>query len=189
MKMKSNTASNTLSGKELLANPRYNRGTAFTHAERESFGLLGLLPSRVETLAEQAKRAYEQYISQADDLSKNLYLNDLFATNTTLFYHLVSSHLTEMLPIVYTPTIGDAVKQYSHNYLRPHGLIISLADQDRIDAIFATIPADELDIAVVTDGEGVLGIGDQGIGGLNIAIGKLMVYTLCGGLNPHRTLP
>ncbi|PKL44605.1 MAG: NAD-dependent malic enzyme [Candidatus Riflebacteria bacterium HGW-Riflebacteria-1] len=187
--MTSNTVSHTLSGKKLLGDPRHNKGTAFTHAEREKFGLLGLLPSRVETLAEQATRAYEQYISQADDLRKNLYLNDLFATNTTLFYHLVSSHLTEMLPVVYTPTIGDAVKQYSRSYVRPHGMIISLADQDRIDAIFANIPADELDIAVVTDGEGVLGIGDQGIGGLNIAIGKLMVYTLCGGLNPHRTLP
>lgn len=189
MKMKSNTSPNTLSGKELLANPRANNGTAFTHAERERLGLLGLLPPRVETIEEQAIRAYEQYIAQANDLRKNLYLNDLFATNTTLFYYLVSSHLAEMLPIVYTPTIGDAVKQYSRNYVRPQGLTISLADQDRIDEIFAAIRPDDLDISVVTDGEGVLGIGDQGIGGLNIVIGKLMVYTLCGGLNPHRTLP
>ncbi|OGK13148.1 MAG: hypothetical protein A2W80_11700 [Candidatus Riflebacteria bacterium GWC2_50_8] len=187
--MKSNTASNTLSGKGLLANPRYNRGTAFTHTERERLGLLGLLPPRVENIEEQTNRAYEQYSWQRDDLARNLFLNDLFATNTTLFYYLVSRHLQEMLPIVYTPTIGDAVKQYSRNYVRPHGLIISLVDQDRINEIFAAISADELDIAVVTDGEGVLGIGDQGIGGLNIAIGKLMVYTLCGGLNPHRTLP
>ncbi|MBU1106641.1 MAG: NAD-dependent malic enzyme [Candidatus Riflebacteria bacterium] len=178
-----------LHGQALLGNPRYNKGSAFTRPERETFKLIGLLPPRVETIDEQVIRVYEQYSSQAGDLAKNLFLNELFAVNTTLFYRLASTNLSEMLPIVYTPTIGDAVEEYSRNFMRPQGLIIALDDQDRIDDIFAAIDPNELDIAVVTDGEGVLGIGDQGIGGLNISIGKLMVYTLCGGINPYRTLP
>ncbi|PKL49975.1 MAG: NAD-dependent malic enzyme [Candidatus Riflebacteria bacterium HGW-Riflebacteria-2] len=180
---------NAKHGTNLLNNPLLNKGTAFSHTEREKFGLIGLLPPRVETIEEQAFRAYIQYGASSGDLEKNLFLNRLFSTNVTLFYYLVSSHLEEMLPIVYTPTIGDAVKQFSRNFVQPHGLVISLTDRGRIEEIMATIDPEQLDIAVVTDGEGILGIGDWGIGGLNIAIGKLMVYTLCGGVNPHRTLP
>ncbi|KAF1080826.1 MAG: NAD-dependent malic enzyme [Candidatus Rifleibacterium amylolyticum] len=176
-------------GPSLLADPHQNKGTAFSWTERERLGLLGLLPPRVETISEQAARAYHQYSGIEGDLEKNLFLNQLFSINTTLFYFLVSRHLEEMLPIVYTPTIGDAVKQFSHNFMQQNGLVISLADCGRIDSILSRIDPYQLDIAVVTDGEGILGIGDWGIGGLNIAIGKLMVYTLCGGINPHRTLP
>jgi len=173
----------------LLKNSLLNKGTAFTHAEREKHGLRGLLPPRVEIISEQATRAYSQYRAITGDLEKNLFLNQLFSVNVTLFYYLVSNHLEEMLPIVYTPTIGDAVKRFSRNFMQQNGLVISLADRDHIDEMLATTDPEQLDIAVVTDGEGILGIGDWGIGGLNIAIGKLMVYTLCGGINPRRTLP
>lgn len=184
-----NQIKNQWHGTQLLANPQFNKGTAFSQTEREKLGLVGLLPPRVETIEEQAMRVYALYLSQNSDLDKHLFLNRLFAINTTLFYYLASQHLIEMLPIIYTPTIGDAVKHFSHNFINQQGLIIALDDQDKIENILAHIDPEELDIAVVTDGEGVLGIGDQGAGGLNIAIGKLMVYTLCGGINPFRTLP
>ena len=148
----------------LLKNSLLNKGTAFTHAEREKHGLRGLLPPRVEIISEQATRAYSQYRAITGDLEKNLFLNQLFSVNVTLFYYLVSNHLEEMLPIVYTPTIGDAVKRFSRNFMQQNGLVISLADRDHIDEILATTDPEQLDIAVVTDGEGILGIGDWGIG-------------------------
>lgn len=178
-----------LSGNELLLNHRYNKGTAFSQRERHEFGLTGLLPWRVETLSEQKNRAWLQYCDRASPLEKNLYLNELFATNATLFFSLVADHLAEMLPIIYTPTIGDAVKQFSRNHIRQQGLIISYPDMARIDEMLGRFNNEDYEIVVVTDGEGVLGIGDQGVGGLSISIGKLMVYTLCGGINPFKTLP
>lgn len=178
-----------LAGAELLRNSRYNKGTAFSRRERIDFALNGLLPPRFENLEEQKARVWQQYLGKATALEKNLFLNRLAGINATLFYALVQEHLTEMLPIIYTPTIGDAVRQFSRNYDQQQGLIISYPEMNHIDDILAQFKPDDLDIIVVTDGEGVLGIGDQGVGGLCIAIGKLMVYTLCGGINPFRTLP
>lgn len=178
-----------LRGTTLLADPFYNRGTAFSQKERESLGLLGLLPPRIETIEEQATRAYQQYQRHQNNFEKNLFLGQLHATNMTLFYYLVGKHLVEMLPIIYTPTVGESVKRFSKEFLRPQGLVIPISQRHQIDQILAEIDPDQLDIAVVTDGEGILGIGDWGVGGLNLAIGKLMVYTLCAGINPERTLP
>lgn len=174
-------------GIHLLLDPRLNKGTAFSFEERSRLNLHGLLPAVVETLNQQLSRTYVQYCSHKTSLEKNLFLNDLYLTNTTLFFALVSAHLDEMLPIVYTPTIAEAVTSFSNNYSRPQGLIIAFPDREKMDEIFRQLANQPVDVAVVTDGEGVLGIGDQGVGGLKIAVGKLMVYTLCGGLNPYKT--
>ncbi|MFZ5949544.1 MAG: NAD-dependent malic enzyme [Candidatus Rifleibacteriota bacterium] len=177
------------SGEALLSNPQLNKGTAFSERERRDFALSGKLPPRIESIEMQTARVLAQLQKRIGALEKNLFLNELYAVNRTLFFKVVDLNLEELLPIIYTPTIGDAVMEYSLNFVNPQGLIIGPDDLDRIDEIFAAYDPDELDIAVVTDGEGVLGIGDQGIGGLNIAIGKLMVYTACAGINPFKTLP
>ncbi len=174
---------------ELLNTPKLNKGTAFTQEERETFGLLGKFPARVETLEEQVKRTYRQYQEHETALDKNVYLNSLHDRNETVFFKLVGEHLTEMLPIIYTPTIGEAVEKFSQELRKSRGLFIDYNDQDRIEEILDNRLNPEIDIVLVTDGEGVLGIGDQGIGGMDIAIGKLMVYILCGGIDPLRTLP
>lgn len=179
----------SISGKNLLTTPQLNKGTAFTHDERKAFGLLGKLPSRVETLEEQVQRAYLQYTNYATQLQKNIYLNNLHDKNQIVFYKLLSRYLTEMLPIIYTPIVGTAVKQFSKEYRQPRGLYISHADIDHIDEIINNRSNPEIDVIVVTDGEGVLGIGDQGIGGMDIPVAKLMVYSLCGGIDPTKTLP
>ncbi|MGM0600709.1 MAG: oxaloacetate-decarboxylating malate dehydrogenase, partial [Candidatus Rifleibacteriota bacterium] len=179
----------SLEGDKLLENREYNKGTAFTRAERENFKLTGKLPRRIETIEEQVHRAYLQFKRKQDTLEKNLFLNQIYTSNTTLFFKIIEQHLEEMLPIIYTPTISEAVKNFSKTFLNSPGLIISYPEREKTSEILAGIQADSLDIAVVTDGEGVLGIGDQGIGGLSIAVGKLMVYTTCGGINPFKTLP
>lgn len=179
----------SLSGKSLLTIPQLNKGTAFTTEERNAFNLLGKLPNRVETLDEQVTRAYIQFSAYDSKLKKNIYLNNLHDKNQVLFYQLVSQHLREMLPTIYTPIVGTAVKQYSLEFRQPRGLYISLADKDRIEEILDNRSNPEIDVIVVTDGEGVLGIGDQGVGGMDIPIAKLMVYCLCGGIDPLRTLP
>lgn len=179
----------SLAGKSLLTVPQLNKGTAFTQDERHTFGLLGKLPHRVETLDEQVKRAYLQYASYGTQLQKNIYLNNLHDKNQILFYELVTQHLNEMLPILYTPIVGTAVKRFSHEYRQPRGLYIAYSDKNQLDEIINNRSNPEIDLIVVTDGEGVLGIGDQGIGGMDIPVAKLMVYTLCGGINPTRTLP
>lgn len=176
------------SGHDLLDNPRLNKGSAFTQSERELFSLAGKLPYHVETIEDQVERTYEQYLSFSSDLSKNIYLNTLHDTNETLFYRLVSEHIEEMLPIIYTPTIGEAVQKFSLELRRPRGIYIAYPDMDRMDEIIANRANYLIDIIVVTDGEGVLGIGDQGIGGMNICIGKLMCYVLCAGVNPLKKL-
>lgn len=186
--LNSEVSAEILNSAQLLLNPRLNKGTAFSLSERDKYGLHGLLPDVVETLSQQVSRAYDQFSARTSNLSRNLYLNELYTTNTTLFFALVSTHLSEMLPIIYTPTIGEAVVNFSSNFMRQSGLIISWPERHRIDQILAQFAGQLIDVAVVTDGEGVLGIGDQGIGGLSIATGKLMVYTLCGGLNPFKTL-
>ena len=179
----------SISGKNLLTTAQLNKGTAFTSDERCAFGLLGKLPHQVETLDEQAHRAYLQYMGYTTNLQKNIYLNNLHDKNQILFYKLLSSHLAEMLPIIYTPTVGLAVKHFSHEYRQPRGLYIAHVDENKLDSIMGNRSNPEIDLIVVTDGEGVLGIGDQGIGGMDIPVAKLMVYSLCGGIDPTRTLP
>lgn len=178
-----------LMGNDLLSTPKLNKGCAFTQEEREHFGLSGLLPHQVETLSQQVIRMYMQYHEHHTNLGKNIYLNVLHDYNETLFYKLASQHLEEMLPIIYTPTVGEAVQRFSLEHRKAKGLYISYADKDNIAAILDNRVPPEVDLTVVTDGEAVLGIGDQGIGGINISNAKLMVYTLCGGINPHRVLP
>lgn len=176
-------------GKPLLTTPQLNKSTAFTLSEREEFGLIGKLPHRVESLDEQIKRAYVQYSAYTSNLQRNIYLNNLHDKNQILFYKLLSKHLSEMLPMIYTPIVGTAVKKYSHEYRQPRGLYLAYPDRDRIDQVLDNRSNPEIDLIVVTDGEGVLGIGDQGIGGMDIPVAKLMVYSLCGGIDPCRTLP
>ncbi|PEJ60492.1 NAD-dependent malic enzyme [Bacillus wiedmannii] len=181
----------TLRGVEVLSTPLLNKGVAFTQEEREELGLKGLLPPAVLTLEEQARRAYEQFCSQPDDLLKNVYLTALHDRNEVLFYRILTNHLHEMLPIVYTPTVGVAIQRYSHEYRKPRGVYLSINDPSGIEEAFANIgaTAENIDLVVVTDGEGILGIGDWGVGGINIAIGKLAVYTAAVGIDPSRVLP
>lgn len=179
----------SICGKQLLTTPQLNKSTAFTQEERRGFDLLGKLPNKVETLDEQVKRAYLQYSSYTSRLQQNIYLNNLHDKNQILFYKLLSRHLGEMLPIIYTPIVGTAVKYFSREYRQPRGLYIAHSDQSQIDEILGNRSNPEIDLIVVTDGEGVLGIGDQGIGGMDIPVAKLMVYSLCGGIDPTRTLP
>ncbi|PEA53020.1 NAD-dependent malic enzyme [Bacillus pseudomycoides] len=185
------TLETTLRGREVLATPLLNKGVAFTTEEREELGLKGLLPPAVLTLDEQARRAYEQFCSQPDDLLKNVYLTALHDRNEVLFYRILTDHLREMLPIVYTPTVGVAIQRYSHEYRKPRGVYLSVNDPNGIEEAFSNIgaTAENIDLVVVTDGEGILGIGDWGVGGINIAIGKLAVYTAAVGIDPSRVLP
>jgi malate dehydrogenase (oxaloacetate-decarboxylating) len=176
-------------GMDLLNHPMLNKGTAFTDEERAKFGLLGLLPPQVETLAEQVVRAYEAYKRKNDDLERHIYLRALQDTNEVLFYGLLLEHIEEMMPMVYTPVVALACEQFSHIYRRPRGLFISYPLRDSIPELLRNRPNLEVDVIVVTDGERILGIGDQGAGGLGIPIGKLSLYTLIGGIHPERTLP
>jgi malate dehydrogenase (oxaloacetate-decarboxylating) len=178
-----------VTGNNLLGSPKLNKGCAFTQEERDQFALNGLLPYQVETLDQQVARMYVQYHEHHTNLGKNIYLNVLHDYNETLFYRLIIDHLQEMLPIIYTPTVGEAVQRFSLEHRKARGLYISYANRDKMDEILDTCLPAELDLSVVTDGEAVLGIGDQGIGGVNISIAKLMVYTLCGGINPNRVIP
>ena len=176
-------------GVTLLEDPIANKGTAFTEAERAEFGLDGLLPPVVESLDQQAARAYEAFGRYEDDLGRHVYLRALQDTNEVLFYRLLIDHVEEMLPIVYTPTVGAACDQFSHIYRRNRGLFISYALRDRLPQVLASRPQHDVDVIVVTDGERILGLGDQGVGGLGIPIGKLSLYTAIGGIHPARTLP
>ena len=176
-------------GMELLDSPLLNKGTAFGDEERTAFRLHGLLPPHIETLDEQAVRAYEAFDRKTDDLERHIYLRALQDTNEVLFYRLLLEHIGEMMPLVYTPTVALACEQFSHIYRRPRGLFISYPLRDSIPALLRSRPNKEVDVIVVTDGERILGIGDQGAGGLGIPIGKLSLYTLIGGIHPERTLP
>jgi malate dehydrogenase (oxaloacetate-decarboxylating) len=180
----------TLRGRAVLSEPRINKGTAFTDEERHELGLVGLLPPRILTLEQQATRAYLRYLEQPNDLAKNVFLTALHDRNEVLFFRLLGRHLPEMLPIVYTPTVGEAIQRYSHEYRRPRGIYLSIEDPDGIeDALRASgRSADEVDLIIATDAEGILGIGDWGVGGIEIAVGKLNVYTAAAGINPARTL-
>lgn len=180
-----------LRGAELLAVPLLNKGVAFTQEEREELGLTGLLPPAVLTLDEQARRAYEQFSSQPSDLHKNVTISALHDRNEVLFYRVLTDHLSEMLPIVYTPTVGLAIQRYSNEYRRPRGVYLSINDVSGIEQAFENFRSsvEDIDLIVITDGEGILGIGDWGVGGINIAIGKLAVYTAAAGIDPGRVMP
>jgi malate dehydrogenase (oxaloacetate-decarboxylating) len=176
-------------GMDLLDTPLLNKGTAFSDTERTQFGLHGLLPPCVETLEEQVARAHEAYARKEDDLERHIYLRALQDNNEVLFYRLLLEHIEEMTPIVYTPTVALACQQFSHIYRRPRGMFIGYPQRDSIVGLLRNRPNPNVDVIVVTDGERILGIGDQGVGGLGIPIGKLSLYTLIGGIRPERTLP
>ncbi len=180
----------TLRGREVFANPRLNKGTAFTEEERQALDLVGLMPPRVLTLEDQATRAYEQYLAFPSPLAKHVYLTALHDRNEVLFYGLVAAHLPEMLPVIYTPTVGEAIERYSHEYRRPRGVYLSVDHPDLVEASFAAtgLGAGDVDLIVATDSEAILGIGDWGVGGVEIAVGKLAVYTAAGGIDPKRTI-
>jgi malate dehydrogenase (oxaloacetate-decarboxylating) len=177
------------SGKGLMSDPTLNKGTAFTDEERTEFNLHGLLPPIVETLEQQCMRAYEAYKRKDDDLERHIFLRALQDTNEILFYALLYSHIGEMAPIIYTPVVARSAINFSHIYRRPRGLFLSYPLADKMDEIIENRPYPDVDVIVVTDGERVLGIGDQGAGGMSIPIGKLSLYSVIGGIEPKRTLP
>ena len=177
-------------GLAVLDDPQVNRGTAFTMAERDHLGLHGLLPSGLETITEQVARCYEQFSQQDSDVGKWVFLTQLHDSNEVLFYRLVGEHVTEMLPIVYTPTVGTAIQEFSHLFRRPRGVFLNIEDVDGIDrALDSTgLGPDDIDLVVASDAEAILGIGDWGVGGIDISIGKLAVYTVAAGIDPRRVL-
>lgn len=179
----------SLCGKPLLTTPQLNKGTAFSLEERLEFGLVGKLPIRIETLEEQVERAYEQFKNYQDNLKRHIFLNELHDRNQILFYKLVSDHLSEIMPIIYTPIVGTAVKKFSHEFRQARGLYIAYPEMKYLEQILDNRSNPEINLIVMSDGEGVLGIGDQGVGGIDIPIAKLMVYSLCGSIDPTRTLP
>jgi malate dehydrogenase (oxaloacetate-decarboxylating) len=181
----------TLRGRQVLADPRINKGTAFSEEERRVLGVTGLIPSGHSTLDGQVSRVYAQYQNQASDLARNVLLNEMRDRNEVLYYQLLTGHLTEMLPIVYTPTVGQAIEQYSHEYRRPRGVYLSVDQPDLIEASLQApgLSPGEVDLVVATDAGAILGIGDWGVGGIGIAVGKLAVYTAAAGIDPNRALP
>ena len=168
-----------------------NRGTAFSVAEREALGLIGLLPEGVSTIERQLERVYAQYSRQPDDLAKYIFLGHVRDRNEVLFYRLLTEHIEEMLPIVYTPTVGTAIERYSLEYGRPRGVYLSVDHPGQVDTAFRNygLGAEDVDLIVATDSEGILGIGDWGVGGIAIATGKLAVYVAAAGLHPRRIIP
>ncbi len=177
------------SGPALLETPLLNKGSAFNEKERKVFNLMGLLPTRYETIEEQVERAYMQYSSFTDPLNKHIYLRNIQDTNETLFFKLLQRHIEEMMPIIYTPTVGDACEKFSDIYRSSRGLFISYKERHNLDDILRNVTKPKVKVIVVTDGERILGLGDQGIGGMGIPIGKLSLYTACGGISPAYTLP
>ena len=178
-------------GLEVLETPVLNKGSAFTIEERHALGLVGLLPPAVTTLELQAERSYRQYSQQHDDIARYIFLASLHDRSEALYYRVLGDHLAEMLPIVYTPTVGEAIKRYSQEYQRPRGLYLSVDDLDGVSEAFDNFGAgpDDIDLLVATDAEQILGIGDWGIGGVAISVGKLAVYTAAGGIDPTRMIP
>ncbi|MAF70781.1 MAG: NAD-dependent malic enzyme [Alteromonas sp.] len=177
------------SGPSLLETPLLNKGSAFTARERAAFNLTGLVPPRYETIEEQVERAYMQYSSFDETLNKHIYLRAIQDNNETLFYRLIQKHIDEMMPIIYTPTVGDACEQFSDIYRSSRGLFVSWEERHQLDDIVRNATKRKVKVIVVTDGERILGLGDQGIGGMGIPIGKLSLYTACGGISPAYTLP
>ncbi len=176
-------------GQQLLELPQYNKGTAFTWEERRRHGLLGLLPPHQETLNQQVRRAYRAYRAKESDIERHIYLRQLQDANETLFYRLIMDYPAEMTPIIYTPTVGEACQRFSEIYRKPRGLFIAYPEREHVDEILANATPDKVEVIVVTDSEAILGIGDQGAGGMGIPIGKLALYTASGGIDPNVCLP
>lgn len=176
-------------GPALIETPLLNKGTAFSKLERTNFNLMGLLPPRYESIEEQVERAYLQYSSFQEPINKHIYLRAIQDSNETLFFKLVNQHIAEMMPIIYTPTVGDACEKFSDIYRSNRGLFISYTERDQMDDILRNATKQKVKVIVVTDGERILGLGDQGIGGMGIPIGKLSLYTACGGISPAYTMP
>lgn len=178
-------------GRAVLANPMTNRGTAFTVEERQALDLEGSVPTGFTTLENQTRRIYDQFKSTSTMLGKFLTLNALRDRNEVLFYNVLTNYLEEMLPVIYTPTIGEAIERFSHTYNRPRGVFLSIDHPGMMEKSLRNygLSADDVDLICVTDSEGILGIGDQGIGGIQIAIGKLSVYTAAAGIHPRRVIP
>ena len=164
-------------GPSLLEMPLLNKGSAFSLEERVSFNLMGLLPQNVESIEEQVARVYSQYQQCATDLDKHILLRSVQDDNETLFFRVIEEHLEEMMPIIYTPTVGQACEEFSNIYRNHRGLFISYPDREHMDDILRSATKDNVKVIVVTDGERILGLGDQGIGGMGIPIGKLSLYT------------
>lgn len=181
----------TQTADNILNNPFLNKGTAFTQSERQALGLTGTLPAVVQTIDEQAQQAYAQFQSKPNDLEKRLFLMTLFNENRTLFFHLMDQHVVEFMPIVYDPTVADSIEQYSHLFTDPQGAaFISVDDPDSIeDTLRNAANGRDIRLVVVTDAEGILGMGDWGVNGVDIAVGKLMVYTAAAGIDPSQVLP
>jgi malate dehydrogenase (oxaloacetate-decarboxylating) len=178
-----------LKGPQLLQSSHLNKGTAFSTEERIKFGLTGFLPHAVETLDEQLQRTYNQFKEQTDDLQRNIFLNNLYNTNETLFFRLIREHIQEMMPIIYTPTAGLAIQHYSSQFRKPRGIYLSYPHREHVYEILDNWDDNDIDLIVLTDSEQILGIGDQGANGIGISVAKLVVYTLCAGINPRRMLP
>lgn len=176
-------------GPALIETPLLNKGTAFSKLERTNFNLMGLLPPRYETIEEQVDRAYRQYSSFDEPINKHIYLRAIQDNNETLFFKLLQRNIEEMMPIIYTPTVGDACEKFSDIYRSNRGLFISYTERDQMEDILRNATKQKVKVIVVTDGERILGLGDQGIGGMGIPIGKLSLYTACGGISPAYTLP
>ena len=176
-------------GQQLLELPQYNKGTAFTWDERKKHGLLGLLPPHEETLEQQVERAYRAYKVKQTDIERHIYLRQLQDANETLFYRLIMDYPAEMTPIIYTPTVGEACQRFSEIYRKPRGLFLAYPERDHIEDILDNAIPDTVEVIVVTDSEAILGIGDQGAGGMGIPIGKLALYTASGGIDPNVCLP
>ena len=179
----------SLTGQALLENPLLNKGSAFSEEERREFGLMGLVPPHISTTDEQLARTYGSYAQKNRDIERYIYLVSLQDRNETLFYRLLQEHTTEMMPVIYTPVVGEGCKQYSRIYRRPRGLYISYTQREDIATLLSNAPNKNVDVIVVTDGERILGLGDLGVGGMGIPVGKLSLYTLCAGVSPSRTLP
>lgn len=178
-----------LKGKSILTIPQLNKGTAFSLSEREQFELIGKLPDRIESLEEQSLRVYQQFCAFEKDFDKFIFLTSLQSYNQTLYYYLIKKYISEMVPIIYTPLVGYGVEQFSREFRSTRGLYISYDNQDKIETILKNRTNSEIDLIVVSDGQGILGIGDQGIGGLVISVAKLSIYSIFGAIDPNKTLP
>lgn len=178
-----------VAGPALLETPLLNKGSAFSSEERDSFNLTGLLPHNIETIEEQSLRAYHQMRSFTNAMDKHIYLRNIQDTNETLFHHLLEQHIEEVMPLIYTPTVGQACEKFSQIYRRKRGLFVSYPERHKIDDMLQNATKQNVKVIVVTDGERILGLGDQGIGGMGIPIGKLALYTACGGISPAYCLP
>jgi malate dehydrogenase (oxaloacetate-decarboxylating) len=176
-------------GAGLLEDPLLNKGSGFPVEERRSLELEGLLPPHVSTWEEQIQRSYGNYLKKTTDLERHVFLTSLQDRNETLFYGLLQAHIHEMMPIIYTPVVGEACRQYSHLYRRPRGLYLNYSDRARLESMLSNVSHRPVEVIVVTDGERILGLGDLGLNGVGIPVGKLSLYTLCAGIHPAVTLP